>query len=176
MHHIYHRVPENFVGNILYPLNLFNVHNFNLYEKQASKYKGREHVMGQIIPTLDCKWNDVLHFSPVHPGDIKEALLEAGGKYSLELKYYEINPNLLEKKKTTVYLYAEKTKLESMGLENFTEYFPNELEKYSVLSQSTKDYYKETIDKGERPLLFVKVPHVLYRGSLDVSSLRTILV
>ncbi len=30
--------------------------------------------MEQRIPILNCLWNDVLHFSPVHPAKIKQAM------------------------------------------------------------------------------------------------------
>ncbi|MBK8551651.1 MAG: hypothetical protein IPL53_11555 [Ignavibacteria bacterium] len=70
MNYLYHRVPKNLRGNVLYPLNTLKEIHPDLYEQQASKYAGREHITCQIIPILNCLWNDVLHFSAVNPEEI----------------------------------------------------------------------------------------------------------
>ncbi len=67
MIYLYHSVPKNLQGNILYPLNTLKEKHPEIYEQQVSKYVGREHMTQQRIPILDCLWNDVLHFSAVNP-------------------------------------------------------------------------------------------------------------
>jgi hypothetical protein len=39
------------------------------------------------------------------------------------------------------------------------------------LPQATRDYYVACAHEGTQPLLFAYVPHVLFRGSLDISRL-----
>jgi hypothetical protein len=168
MNYLYHRVPDNMEGGTLFPLNMLKEKYPELYAKQMSKYEGREHVTKQFIPGLECLWNDVLHLSAVHPQDIKQSLIEAGMP-DYEMRYYQIDPLLLEPEKTTVYLYAHKVKEDNMKPENFAEYVPSEINKYSVLSQETQDYYKEMYGNHQRPLLFVRIPHILYKGTIDVS-------
>ena len=76
--YLYHRVPDDMKGSILYPLNqLRNVYP-SLYAAKAASYKNREAVMQARIPILDCLWNDVIHFSPVHPSKIQRSRAEAG--------------------------------------------------------------------------------------------------
>lgn len=176
MNHLYHMVPQEMEGTILYPLNVLKRKNPELFKKHFKKYEGREHVTEQFIPTLNCLWNDVLHFTAVDPHEVKNALLEAGRKDIPELKFYRIDPNLFDPKLTTVYLYAQTKKEDDMKEENFEQYIPSEVGKYTPLPQITKDYYKEKIVKGERPLFFHRVPHILYKGSLDVSNLPIITV
>ena len=170
MYYLYHRVPEQMEGNILYPLNTLKEKNPELYEKESAKYKDREQVMEQRIPTLNCMWNDVLHLSPIHPTDLKKALSESGIE-TREMKFYQIDPETLDPANTTVYLYAHTDKADNMKLENFSPYDPSMISQYSTVSEETKAYYKEMKAKGGRPLLFVKVPHILYKGSIDTSNI-----
>ncbi len=79
-YYLYHWVPDDMIGDTLYPLNILKHTHPDLYTKKVSKYIGREKVMDQIIPILDCLWNDVLHFTAVHPKDVKDALIKAGSK------------------------------------------------------------------------------------------------
>jgi hypothetical protein len=49
-----------------------------------------------------------------------------------------------------------------------------ELARYSVMPQATRDYYRDTIALGKEPLLFVRIPHILYKGTLDVRELKIV--
>lgn len=71
-------VSPDMVGDVLRPLNVLRETHPDLYPTKAAKYAGREWVMDQRIPTLDCKWNDVLQFSPIEPAEFKRALVDAG--------------------------------------------------------------------------------------------------
>ena len=173
--YLYHGVPPDMQGTVLHPLNSLKDKNPELYLSKAEKYKDRKHVMEQFIPTLKCAWNDVLHFSAINPVELKKALVEAGMN-PREMKFFQIDPSLLDPRQTTIYLYQEKTNEDKMNPKNFVEYDPEKLEEYSALSQYTKDYYKEKFSKGERPLMFVGVPHILHKGSIDVSDLPVIVV
>jgi len=164
------------VGDTLYPLNELKKTHSDLYEQKVSKYIGREKVMKQVIPILDCLWNDVLHFTAVHPKDVKEALIKAGSRKDFEMKCYEIKPELLNPKNTIVYLYEKDYISNKMDIENFTTYNPDEIQKYSTIPKITTDYYKESYDKGEKPLVFHGVPHILYKGNLNVKNLEVIKV
>ncbi len=61
-----------------------------------------------------------------------------------------------------------------MREDNFERYSPEVTEKYSQLPLETKKYYREKIQERKKPLLFHGVPHILYKGSLDVSKLKKI--
>jgi hypothetical protein len=174
MNYIYHWVPKDMQGEVLYPLNtLKNIHP-EVYEKEANKYVGREQLMQQRIPILDCLWNDVLHFSAVHPSEMKKALLEAGRTKLFDIEYFEIDPHLLDPENTVVYLYRHNNVTDKFKGENFAKYNPDEMVQYSVLPQETKDYYIEMISQDKKPLLYHRVPHILFKGSLDVSKIKKI--
>ena len=49
-HYLYHWVPNDMVGDTLYPLNELKKTHSDLYEQKVSKYIGSEKVMKQVIP------------------------------------------------------------------------------------------------------------------------------
>ncbi len=59
--YLYHSVPRDLQGAMLYPLNVLARLYPGLYEEQLKKYVGREHIPRQQIPGLGCAWGDVLH-------------------------------------------------------------------------------------------------------------------
>ncbi|MSR73368.1 hypothetical protein EXS61_02080 [Candidatus Parcubacteria bacterium] len=175
MNYLYHSVPKDLKGNILYPLNVLKEKFPEIYKQQFSKYAGREHITKQIIPILDCLWNDVLHFSAVKPREIKQSLIEAGYP-DFKMSYYEIDSKLIEPKNAIVYLYNHTDNKDKMNIENFAPYNPDEVATFSTMPQATKDYYKEMINKGERPLLHHRIPHILYKGTLDINGVTMITI
>src|SRR5665213_119696 len=102
--YLYHMVPDDMQGNVLHPLNTLKHTHPDLYVTKAEKYTDREYVMEQFIPTLEAAWNDVLHFTAVNPVELKKALTEADME-PREMKFYQIDPTLLDPKQTTIYLY-----------------------------------------------------------------------
>lgn len=172
---LYHMVPEDMRGDSLYPLNALKNEHPDLYVAKAAKYEDRRHIMEQFLPTLEAAWNDVLHFTAIDPKELKEALVEAGMEPK-EMRFYQLDPSLLDPKHTTVYLYQDKSNDSKMSPENFKEYDPQKLDEHATLPEETKKYYKEMFAKGERPLMFVGVPHILHKGSVDVSNLPVITV
>lgn len=176
MNYLYHIVPKEVRGNILYPLNVIKEIHPDIYEQQARKYTGREHITLQRIPVLNCLWNDVLHFSAVHPKEIKQALIEAGRISDFTTNCYQVDAKLIEPESAIVYLHTFAENKDKLNEKNFAPYNPDELAKYSFVPQATKNYYKEKIGMSEHPLLYVWIPHILYKGTLDVTDLPIISV
>lgn len=176
MKYLYHRAPKDFQGNTLYPLNVLKEKLPNVYESEVKKYKGRESLLEIKIPPLNCLWNDVLHLTAVYPSEIKKALVEAGREDDFEMKYFQIDPTLLEVEKTIVYLYIQENNDDISREDNFRPFVLADIEHLSMMPQATKDYYKELIPTGKSPLLYHRIPHILYRGSIDVSGCKVISV
>ncbi len=81
MEYVYHMVPEELKGEYLIPLNELKRVYPNLYREYIQKYKDhtqRENLLTRKIPKLECLWNDVVHFLPLHPYEIYKVLLEIG--------------------------------------------------------------------------------------------------
>jgi hypothetical protein len=90
------------------------------------------------------------------------------------MKCYEIDPELLNPKDTIVYLYKKDYMSNKMNINNFAEYNTDEIKNYSVITQLTLDYYKEIFDEGGDPLVFHGVPHILYKGNLNIKDLSVV--
>jgi hypothetical protein len=174
--YLYHEVPKDLAGDTLYPLNVLKDKYPEIYNKKVAKYDDRPEVLNWKVPTLNCLWNDVLHLTAVHPELVKKALLEAGYKGTYEVSCYQIDPRLLDPKKTTVYLYINERLIEGTDPKDFTEFNPSDMGKYSDITEYTKKHYKRLFDKGEKPRIYPWVPHIFYKGSIDVKNLPIIKV
>ncbi len=174
MSYLYHLVPEDMQGDILYPLNQLKERYPYLYTKESQKYVGREHITQQRIPILNCLWNDVLHFSAVHPKEVKQALIDAGRNPDFTMTCFQIEAELIHVEKAVVYLYSQIDSEKKS--DDFIPYAPVLVANLSTLPQATKDYYKDMIAKGERPLRYHFVPHVLYKDAFNISGVPVITV
>lgn len=171
MHYLYHRVPENMKGNILYPLNELKNIFPEIYLENVKKYKGREETMEHRIPILNCLWKDVIHMSSVHPSEVKKELGK-NGQVMFKTKFFEIDPFLLEPEKTIIYLYGHNKREDKLKEDNFAKYDPNKIQDYSLFPEETKRYYAEIIRDGRKPLLWHRIPHFLYKGNINVLNLN----
>jgi hypothetical protein len=75
---VYHGVPRDMVGDVIYPLNRLRQVDERLYEVQAGKYAGRETVLDFCIPGLGVKFNDAVHCAALHPHHLSQACVAAG--------------------------------------------------------------------------------------------------
>jgi len=168
-------VPKDQQGTILEPLNQLKKSQPELYAEKVKKYEGREHVMERTIPTLDCLWNDVLHLSTIPPSDLKAALLEAGME-DREFNFYQIDPSLLTPENTVTYLHQDIDRITVPDDSEFVPFNISGLPELSQIPETTKQYWKDQYAKGAKPLIFLGIPHILYRGTLDTTNLPIITV
>lgn len=175
MHYLYHMVPKDQQGTVLEPLNQLKESRPDLYAEKVKKYEGREHVMERTIPILDCLWNDVLHLSPIPPSDLKTALLEAGME-NKEFNFYQIDSRSLAPDKTVVYMHRSTDKLMQPDDSEFVRFSSELLEDIKHVPRISKEYFREKYSAGEKPLLFLGIPHILYRGTLDTTNLPVVTV
>lgn len=172
-----------------------------LYEVKAEKYHSlnedgsvneyRKNIPNTIIPVLEkATWGDVVQLTSIHPKDLKLALEQAGLKPQV-FKFYQIDPELLDPKNTTIFLYRDDVPDDSE--ENFAAYDPSKVAEYSSVPQKAKDHYAEVstfnkkalehnrtqmnnedMEPRKKPTLFVGVPHVFHKGPIDVSDFPVI--
>lgn len=154
-------------GNTLIPLNAMQTAQPKLYEDYTQKYAGREEVMRRTIPLLDCLWNDAVQFLPLHPQKVFELQHDMG--LILEIppyRFYQIPLELLDPEKTVVFF---KT---AAGEENTEVKWLNNVgfESLQTIPEATIDYYKSFVGSGELPFNYQFVPHLLYAGTVDIST------
>ena len=169
---LYHRVPEEVRGKRLVPLSRLGEQHPDLYARATRKYEGREHVPLLPVPVLGCRWMDVLHLTPVHPAQLREALEPLGLEYPR--RFYEVDPGQLDRTRTAIFAQALDDLSDRFAPEHWHEFDTDLVRRHSELPQLTKEYYRAQVEAGRRPLLFPGVAHVLYRGSLDVDRLAVV--
>jgi len=181
MQYLYHHLPTDLKGATLHPLNSLKSKFPDVYEREVSKYVGREHITQQRIPLLDnCLWNDVIFMTALNPQELFDERRRAGWHSTTPRQYIKIDPNTLDPAKLGIFLFKIKEDDLSSTLEasDFAAYNYDDLKTYAILPQATKDYFKYELDKGEPhiKLLYRYIPHILYKGTIDISNAEIITV
>ncbi|MDB4983995.1 MAG: group-specific protein [Patescibacteria group bacterium] len=173
MEYVYHRIPPNMEGPILYTLNALRLVNPEAYDLHVNKYEGREKVLDIRIPTLDCMWNDVIFMSPVHPNQYQE-VYDRFNYTPFGTRFYKIPVEMLDHELTRIYVHPPKKEWHSIAPEHLEEFSPESVRRHSMLPKETITYFEERLGNGLNFLVNYKVPHVLYKGNLDVTGLEII--
>ncbi len=158
-------------GSDLIPLNRMFELDASLQTKYLEKYKGREEILERTIPLLDCLWNDVVQFLPLHPHKLFELQKELGLIAEIpKYHYFQIDPALIDPKQTVVYF---KT---APGEENITVKWLQDvnLEEIQEIPEATRSYYKSMVGTNEPIFNYQFVPHIIYKGTVDVSGVDII--
>ncbi len=172
MSYLYHLKPEPFEGNSLIPLNLMD-RDSDLYRKNSKKYVGREELMKEVIPILNCKWNDVVQFSALDPQIIAKELR----KYNPTLKiirpyYFKVHVSQIASKYEAVLFDRKKRKKGDFTIRD-DEVSPLTEQNYKELHEVPQDtihYWMEVQKNGGPFLWFPFIPHILIKGIIEVSD------
>lgn len=170
--YIYHFKPKGMFGDRLIPLNRLREKHPAVYDEHIKKYKGREHLLQETIPLLNCLWNDVLHISPINPQVIidtwrSEGLYQHAGVPEI-LEVYKIPVDLLDEEATVCY--------QSFNFD-FNSYDPEldklwHFQKSSFIEQTEVDpkqleIWKSDLKNGRRLFWYSHTKHILARQELD---------
>ena len=171
---VYHLVPRKLQGNSLYPLRLLQEIVPELAKTYAQKYEGREFLQSRPVPPLDCFWPDVIMFSPVHPQHIMELFRKEG--YDLKTrKWFEVPLSRLEPENTAVFF----SRLRPYGDYSFADddFVMLTQVDFASLTQSTAELQRHVqIGRAEnrKPLMFMGIPHILYKGVLPLDDINIV--
>jgi hypothetical protein len=179
MNFMYHSVPVNMVGSVLYPLNQLREKHSTAYEFAVSKYyenaerrlPNRRNLLRRRIEYLDCLWNDVIQSSSVHPQKIADAWVLAGQTPRLPLRMFAIPLSMLDTSKLAIFEFKSKSRVfeEDTVVPYVAETYPQ----YAEVSDTAHARFREMA--GKRPFWrFSHIPHVFYKGSIDTTGLEVI--
>ena len=184
---VYHILPANLRGDVLYPLNQLKSTHPDLYELHAQKYAWRESRQKMKIPKLNCLWNDVLHFCPIHPNKIYQALCRVQPESVADRQFIAIpiervidtpaaiyhspppplDPVDYDKDNQAPDMEIAEDAIVSLSSETFSKLLPE-------IPAATEAYYRFEYEHGRRPLLFYGIPHVLVQGAVDIGACQRI--
>ena len=172
MEYIYHLRPEPMVGHELIPLNQMESDG-HLYKTHAKKYVGRESLMNEVIPLLNCKWNDVVQFSALDPQVIVDELkrLEPDLKL-LRTQYYKVHIDQIINIYDSVIFDRKVPRMKNDFTIDDSEVFTldrNYKELHSV-PLATINCWEKAKKEGGKLLWFPFIPHILVKGRIDTSD------
>ncbi|WP_088103410.1 group-specific protein [Halalkalibacter urbisdiaboli] len=180
MNYIYHMVPKKMIGEELFPLNQLKTRQEELYIAYAKKYNdhpARAKLLERRIPKLNCLWNDVIHFLPLHPSLVYDALNKIGVNVNSDRKFYKIPITNLQHNKNAIYIYnKDNYQGPDVEMKNDTIHLLD-INKYEELSTVPSDaiaYYEEQHSKGNRFGMFQFIPHIFSLGKVNVSNAEII--
>jgi hypothetical protein len=175
------------VGEVLYPLNQLKVVSPELYEFQRSKYAGREAALDFRIPGLNLLLGDTLHCAAVHPYHVFQARQAAGiqsivgkpGSWATGVFFAIPLERILRHR---VVWYSAKTLWINGAPDEDVpdvapddEFEPFDLARYRELPDVPDAhiaYLRRMKERGQRPLMFVHIPHIFVAGPVEVAGLR----
>ena len=168
---LYHGVPEDMKGSELITLSRMFAKDPVLHQKYLEKYKGREEILERRVPLLDCLWNDVVQLLPLQPRKLFDLQLQLGLINEIpEYSYFQIDPIILDSHNTAVYF---KT---APGEENVAVQWLKDvnLDELQEIPDATIKYYESMVGTGEPVFNYQFVPHILYKGSIDISKSKVV--
>lgn len=168
---LYHRAVRDVRGDALRPLNVLRELHPDVYAREAAKYVGREALMQERVGRLDCLWNDVLFFSPVHPGPLLNAV-RATGREVPPVRFWTLDASQLDPARACVRLVRPWPGgvLPAPDPADELPFTPHTLREHSVAPPATLARLRE-LPEGAPLILWMDVPHVLYRGCVPLGAL-----
>ncbi|PTA67270.1 hypothetical protein [Deinococcus arcticus] len=168
---LYHRAVRDVRGDRLWPLNRLRDLHPEVYAREVAKYQGREGLLAERVERLDCLWNDVLFFSPVSPGPLLNALRDSGHAVP-PMRFWTLPASALDPARACVRLVRPwpngvKPPPDPSDELPFT---PNVLRAVSVPPPDTLARLSQ-VSPGAPMILWMDVPHVLYRGDVPLDAL-----
>lgn len=166
MKYIYHLKPEPFEGTSLIPLNQMDKDS-PLYASHAKKYIGREELMLEIIPQLNCKWNDVVQFSALDPQIIVNQLKGITDLKLFRSEYFKIHVDQIVPQYEAVIFQRDPNRPKgdfSIRQDEIKILDRHHYKEESEVPQKTIEYWKSVKENGGAYLWFPFVPHILVKG------------
>lgn len=161
-HYLWHHVPLHMRGHQLWPLKALAEVEPEIAAHHRAKYQGREHIAELYIPLLDCRWDEVIFLSPIHPQLLTNAMEEAG--HSVHGRsVYQIPSEILSEHEV---VWFDPKKSGPKG-----EVTPASVWKWNMASHTSQQlsdqampYYQQCLASGRRPLILATELHVIVRG------------
>lgn len=178
--YVYHLVPNSMLGEKLIPLNQIKEIDAQLYEKYMDKYNNspdRKLLLERKVPKLNCRWNDVVHFSPLHPNHIYQAMKELNVNVPDEVKFYKIPIENLQGNENAIYYYNQKYyggPSAPISPSNIDLLKIDDYEELDKIPKETFDYFQRESNKRNRFGMFHLVPHILSMGQVSIENAEVI--
>ena len=157
-------------GTRLIPLNQMDKEK-DLYNKYSKKYIGREDLIEQRFPILDCLWNDVVQFSALDPRVIIKELRKYNEDLILSRKsFYKFSvKDIVSSYEAIVFDRDTSRKDKSFEIEphEVMELKENSYRELESVPKRTIEYWERVKKDGGVFLMFPFITHVMVKGKVD---------
>lgn len=180
MEYVYHMVPSKMIDDKLISLNSLKEKREELYKEYAKKYNDhpdRVKLLERRVPKLDCLWNDVIFFLPLHPHHVYRALKTIGVNVKTNLLFYKIPTKNLLNNKNAVYWYRkenDKGPAREIDSEDIELIHMGIFEELTHIPEDTRNYFKKEHKSGNKFGMFVYIPHILSLGEVSIENAEVI--
>lgn len=177
--YVYHFRPAGMSGEILMPLNVLKTELPTIYEEQVKKYKGREFLLQEKIPILDCLWNDVLHISPINPQLIIDTWRAAGiydyAKIPQSINVFKIPVELLSEETTLCFqTFNYDYEKNDPSLDKYWNFKVSEYTEQTKVDDKQLEIWIRDRENGRRFFWYSHTMHILARQKIDTKSCELI--
>lgn len=177
---VYHFKPTNMSGDFLVPLNSMQELLPAAYEEHIKKYKGREQMLKQKIPMLNCLWNDVVHLSSINPQIIlnmwREKDLFEHAKIPKEIEVYKIPVELLNEETTICFQSLNYDFYEyTADLEKYSKFNKETFKEQTIVEPKQIDVWKNDTKEKRTMLWYSNTMHVLAKQQIDTKLCEIII-
>jgi len=174
--YFYHLKPNPFEGTKLIPLNQMDRES-EIYKTHASKYLGREDLRDELIPVLNCKWNDVVQFSALDPQLIVNELKKhQHGLKLIRREYFKVHINEIISKHQAVIFDRDPSRGKGSFKIYDKEIRPLNSENYKELKEvprKTIEYWHKVKSEVGKFLWFPFVTHIMVKGIIETENFET---
>lgn len=172
--YVYHFKPRGMTGSQLIPLNDLQNRHPAAYAEHVKKYKGREQLLQERIPILDCLWNDALHISPINPQIIIDTWraenLYAHARIPESIEVYKIPVDLLNDE-STVYFQSFNFDFKSRdpGLNKFWQFQKSSFKEQTEVEPQQLNIWKADLEVGRGFFWYSHTKHILAKQEIDTN-------
>jgi hypothetical protein len=159
-------------GKSLIPLNQMDKDK-ELFQGYSKKYIGREELIQQSFPLLNCLWNDVVQFSALDPRIIIKELRKYNEDLVLSRKsFYKFSVKDITSHYEAIVFDRDLTRKDKSFKVEAHEVRKLEVDSYKELEEVPKrtiEYWKKVKAEGGVFLMFPFITHVMVKGLVDTS-------
>ena len=181
MSFIYHIVPKNMAGEILFPLSDLKDRSPSTYAREVKKYDDhpqRKELPKRLLKKIYCLQEEVIHFSPIHPHLIFNGLKSVFADWNSSSLFYEIPIDRI-RDLPAVLFDMNKTGSYVFGVDEPDEMFEFVTsETYKILSSlpvEALEFYNEWKARGKNGApAMARIPHLMVKGRVSVANCKII--
>ena len=162
----YHIRSDDFRGKTIYPLAELEEAYPKIYKTEIKKYRGRESHPNIKVSLLDARWADCVCLSTLDPRKIFQ-LEDLLGIDNQPAKIFRFK--ISDLKDFDMCIFNDDDKLSPRKDEAYDKITAKSYKETKLIPPETVKYFVRCKKKGEQPLLFSYIPHLMIKGSIPIN-------